>query len=61
MGGSALTVFTRGYSKEEYLQLQEELVSKLSNIYNTVLTIASYSNKDSYGDLDLIVTQYTNK
>ena len=61
MGGNALTVFTRRYSKQEYLELQEELVSKLSNIYNTVLTIASYSNKDSYGDLDLIVTQYTNK
>lgn len=57
MGGNALTVFTRRYDKTEYLELQDEVVKKLSNIYNAVLTIPSYNNKQTYGDLDLIVSK----
>lgn len=55
MGGSALSVYTRRYNKDEYLQLQLELITKLSCIYETVLDIPSYSDKEDYGDLDLIV------
>lgn len=57
MGGNALTVFTRRYNKQEYLELQLYLANKLRDAYNFVVTIPSYTNKDSYGDLDLLVTK----
>jgi hypothetical protein len=56
MGGRALSVHTRRYNKAEYLKLQEELIHKLDVVYETVLDIPSYRDKEDYGDLDLIVT-----
>jgi len=57
MGGNALSVPTRRYSKDEYFQLQKEITHELWFIYQSVLTIPSYKNKDSFGDLDLIVNK----
>lgn len=57
MGGNALTVFTRRYNKDEYLLLQEEVRSNLLYVYSNVLTIPCYNNKDTFGDLDLIVNK----
>ena len=57
MGGNALSFETRRVSKEEYLQLVQELESKVSEGASDriFLPIEPYRNKKDFGDIDVLV------
>ena len=58
MGGSALVgkAFTRRYDKNEYFKLRAEITSKLNVAFGyNFHFVAAYSDKESFGDLDLVV------
>jgi hypothetical protein len=57
MGGLATQAAgTRRYQKEEFYKLAAELLPKIEKAFNTkaVLTL-SYRNKESFGDMDILV------
>lgn len=57
MGGRALKLaYTRRYELEEYLKLQDEMVEILSNDFEQVSVPLYYREKNSFGDMDIIVT-----
>ncbi len=56
MGGNALkSVYTRRYQKEEFDQLVNEVVSKLKEKQFVCQPTISYRDKDSFGDLDILI------
>lgn len=56
MGGNALKIAkTRRYQKKEYLDLVLEFRTILNNLNITSEIPAWYSNKDSFGDLDILI------
>lgn len=57
MGGNALkNIETRRYLKEEYFALVADLLPKLKELLKTnVVLVESYADKDSFGDMDLLV------
>jgi hypothetical protein len=61
MGGNALKVPTRRYEKDEYEKIASDVLRMLSN-YDIVAVIPeSYSNKDTFGDLDVLIKSSTVK
>lgn len=61
MGGRALLqhgVETRRYMAEEYHQLVEEVERRLDWLVTKHSVIKSYANKESFGDMDVLVTSY---
>jgi len=57
MGGKALKIAkTRRYEKDEFDQLASNLIPKVKEVFNTsVEIIKSYHEKDTFGDMDLLV------
>jgi len=57
MGGNALkSTFTRRYKKQEFEDLFKELKPILLAIFGTkVELVKSYTNKESFGDIDILV------
>lgn len=60
MGGNALkNTTTRRYSREEYLTLKDEIISKLTShptfAGRKVRDILAYREKESFGDMDLLI------
>jgi hypothetical protein len=56
MGGRALKkAFTRRYSKQEFETVSAELIDKIKNTFDRVATPLYYHNKETFGDIDLIV------
>lgn len=65
MGGDALKQFgieTRRYSKNEYFELWGDIKNKLSlRLYNRRFDIIpAYKNKDSFGDMDILIEKTNN-
>ena len=64
MGGNALkNTFTRRYEREEYFELEEEVMRELHwSLGRThtlsVRPIKAYRKKESFGDMDLLVESY---
>lgn len=59
MGGNALkNCTTRRYSADEYYQLDHEVFMKLTQAFPKCLvhTIDSYRSKESFGDLDVLIS-----
>lgn len=55
MGGKALKlIYTRRYALEEYLEKQDYLTEILSNDFPDVEVPRYFSNKTSFGDIDII-------
>jgi len=63
MGGNALKkVKTRRYNKEEIDIASNEIISKLETVLDTrVFSTKEYKNKESFGDLDVLVEIDGNK
>lgn len=56
MGGKALKIaYTRRYSKEEFETVSKELINKIEETFKRVATPLYYHNKETFGDIDLIV------
>jgi len=55
MGGNALSVATRRYEKKEFFELVPEVTRKLEEIFPQVHVTTTYKNKDSFGDMDILV------
>jgi hypothetical protein len=56
MGGNALKSCTRRYQKDEFSQLTTRVIAELKALLKTrVELIPYYTNKDSFGDADLLV------
>lgn len=56
MGGSALLIKTRRYNKNEYNVLKEIIETTWSTKLKTkVKVVKSYSSKESFGDIDVLV------
>lgn len=62
MGGNALKqTYTRRYQKQEYFSLWEEIKEKLKMVItvptdkNIIRLVEAYKNKDSFGDMDIIL------
>ena len=56
MGGRALKhTFTRRYDSKEYYKLQQEIVEKCKKIYLVARPLIAYRNKDSFGDMDVLI------
>jgi len=56
MGGRALkNTFTRRYTKEEFDSVSKELVETLELTFNRAATPLFYHNKETFGDIDIIV------
>lgn len=56
MGGNALNIKTIRLGKEQYLLLEKEVINKLGKIFNNkVSSIPYYNDKESFGDMDLLV------
>lgn len=58
MGGNALrNAETRRYEKQEYMDLCKEVSAKLDSLFPFIRhdVIKSYKNKESFGDMDIII------
>jgi len=56
VGGNALKkTFTRRYEKEEFYDIELEIQEKLNNLGVHCRPIKAYSDKQSFGDLDILV------
>lgn len=55
MGGKALTVPVRRYEKKEFLALKDEVVGILNADFKWVTVPLYYREKESFGDLDVII------
>lgn len=62
MGGNAITNVTR-LAKDPYYEVVRSVLSMLAEWYpdNKCADILSYANKESFGDLDVIIEQYDNE
>jgi len=57
MGGLALkNTFTRRYQRDEYNLLEEEVFAILNNTFKQFSTPRFFASKESFGDMDLIVS-----
>lgn len=54
MGGNAIKNIKR-YSKDDYLVLEKDVINKLKQKFSNVKNIPFYSEKESFGDMDLII------
>ncbi len=54
MGGNALKIATRRYSKQEYYNILPEIESLAKQIFDEVCITKCYSDKDSFGDIDVL-------
>ncbi len=63
MGGNALkNTLTRRYDVKEYHNLSEELINKFDSLlYSKIEVIPAYSNKESFGDMDILYSTHDNK
>ena len=59
MGGNALKVPTRRYEKEEYEIISHEVIGMLKSYGITAVIPKSYRNKDTFGDLDVLILSST--
>lgn len=59
MGGNALSVPTRRYEKQEYLNILNEVRVKLSYLGIESEVPAWYTNKETFGDLDILIKSST--
>ena len=62
MGGNALKqigITTRRYDKAEYEAISKEVIASLQSCYLSSVSIPSYRNKETFGDLDLLVLKVT--
>ena len=59
MGGNALSVPTRRYEKEEYLNILTDISTKLFNLNIISEVPAWYFNKETFGDLDILIKSST--
>lgn len=66
MGGNALKHICRRYTANEYHEIKHEIIGKLKNEFSKIQTafgnyifdikeIPSYRNKESFGDMDILV------
>ena len=56
MGGKALkNTVTRRYNEDEYLKAFNEVSDVLMNFCDQVALVKAYEEKDSFGDMDLVV------
>lgn len=55
MGGKALGYESKRLLKDEFLKVEKIAIEKLSKRFDRVLSTVYYKNKESFGDLDLIV------
>lgn len=57
MGGRAIKeAYTRRYNKDEFLELKDEVTSELEKYFKRVAVPYYYNNKETFGDLDVLVT-----
>ncbi len=58
MGGNALKnqITTRRYNREEFDKLSNEILGKSISVFPDAKIIPFYKNKESFGDLDIIVS-----
>lgn len=64
MGGRALKgkdTFTRRYSKVEFEEVSKELLETIRKTFNRADTPLYYHNKETFGDIDIIVDMKSNK
>lgn len=65
MGGNCLkNVYTRRYNADEYYVLCNEVIDKIciaSDTWMTVDVIPTYRNKESFGDMDILYSTFTEK
>jgi len=61
MGGNALKVHTRRYEKDEYLKIMSDVLRMLANYDIEAVIPDSYSNKETFGDLDVLIKSSTVK
>lgn len=59
MGGNALNITTRRYEREEYLDILLEIRTMLNNLAIVSEVPKWYSNKESFGDLDILIKSST--
>tara|TARA_R110000796_G_scaffold215732_3_gene331756 strand:+ start:462 stop:1472 length:1011 start_codon:yes stop_codon:yes gene_type:complete len=60
MGGRALkTAFTRRYSKQEFDTVSKELIDIIEKTYTKACTPLFYNKKETFGDIDIIVSVIT--
>ena len=56
MGGRALKkAFTRRYTKEEFEAVSQELLTKIRKTFDRADVPLYYHNKETFGDIDIIV------
>lgn len=57
MGGNALNFKVRRVEREEFFALQQEVIDIIKGVYPTVeiVSLISYRNKQSFGDIDFLV------
>lgn len=59
MGGNALkNTATRRYQRDEFLELQNEVVQILLKEYETVRPLRFYAQKPDFGDLDIVIPSW---
>ena len=61
MGGNALDVPTRRYEKDEYVKIMGDVLRMLANYRIEAVIPDSYSNKETFGDLDVLIKSSTVK
>lgn len=61
MGGRALNFETRRVDAEEYNQITQEVVNKLTPYCKALAPTRSYHSKEDFGDLDVLVNSWTPK
>lgn len=61
MGGNALkNTETRRYMREEYFDLEVEVLEKLKPYALEMSNIVAYSEKESFGDMDILYVPFSN-
>lgn len=55
MSGNALNIETNRIDKNVYQDLEKEVINKLYNFFPKVENIQYYHNKESFGDMDLLI------
>jgi len=62
MGGRALkNTYTRRYSKQEFETVSKELIDIIEKTFKRAATPLYYHNKETFGDIDIIVDMNLNK
>lgn len=61
MGGNALTIKTRRYSKQEYQEAVHQITPLLPRMVKKYFVPPSYESKETFGDLDILVVPKSNQ